>query len=288
MNNVKSRYFDPDGTPRLRLSYCAYLDILGFQEISSDAFKQNQGDILLSKIHKVISSEATELIPEVDPSLIPDSHAKIFTDNIVLGQIMLGQIINSSDGEGEFGVVIFQVMLYQLQMALEGFFVRGGIAIGDLFIDDNIVIGPALEEAYSIEQSIARDPRIVLSNKVFKLMKKHIKYYGTPHISPQYSNILLDADGKPFLNYLSILFDDADLLEYEIWEYVLKHKQRIEDNLKKHRKNPVIWAKYQWLSNYHNFICDEYKDIQGFTEEHLVSPRLANRRPSRIFKPRTT
>ena len=157
MNGMKSGYFDPDGTPKLRRSYCIYMDIIGFSEISKDARKQGQGDTLLAKLHKIISWQAKDLIPESEPGLIPDWYVKLFTDNIVGGQI-----IWSSDGEAEFGFVTTKVIYYQLQMALEGFFVRGGLTIGDLFIDEHVVLGRALIEAHSIEQTIARDPKIVL------------------------------------------------------------------------------------------------------------------------------
>lgn len=175
MKKVRSGYFDQKNVPRLRRSYCVYMDIVGFKDISSYAYKRQQGDHLLANLHKIISLQAEELIPKPDSLLTSSSYAKQFTDNIVLGEI-----IESDDGEIEFGVVLSQVMYYQLSMALEGYFVRGGISVGDLFIDDKIVIGPALLKAHSIEESMARDPRVVLSTDVYKLIRKHIKYGNYP------------------------------------------------------------------------------------------------------------
>lgn len=285
MSDTNTGYFESDGTPKLRLSYCLYMDILGFQETSFDAYKSGQGDSLLRKLHEVISLQAEELIPDKEADSVPTNYAKLFTDNVVSGQI-----ISSHNGEGEFGFVIMQAMLYQVQLALAGFSVRGAITVGQFFIDDNVVLGPALNEAYTIEQNISRDPRIVLSDQVFKLAKRHMKYYGEPYDSPQNNHILIDLDGKPFVNYLSILFEDPidGLDDYEvIWSRLKTHKQFIEDNLLKYKKSPHVWSKYQWLSKYHDFFCKECCGLPGYDAGILIDEKFSNISPKRIVRIRT-
>jgi hypothetical protein len=47
-----------------------------------------------------------------------------------------------------------------------GFLVRGGITIGDIVHDEEVVFGPALNRAYHLEHDIAKYPRIVVDPEV--------------------------------------------------------------------------------------------------------------------------
>jgi hypothetical protein len=49
-----------------------------------------------------------------------------------------------------------------------GMFVRGGIAIGPLYHDDQLVLGSAMIRAYEIEATIARVPRVVVDADVLR------------------------------------------------------------------------------------------------------------------------
>ncbi|MFC1980186.1 hypothetical protein ACFLVS_04995 [Chloroflexota bacterium] len=106
MNDQKSEYFDSDGIPKLRLSYCVYMDIIGFTEIISDSFRKNQGDTLLRKLHRILSLEVEQHDIGTNLHMIPDSYTKLFTDNVVTGHV-----ISSSDDESEFGGVISQAIM---------------------------------------------------------------------------------------------------------------------------------------------------------------------------------
>ena len=43
---------------------------------------------------------------------------------------------------------------------------RGGVAIGDIYHDDEAVFGPGLVRAYDIESNVAKFPRIVVDHEV--------------------------------------------------------------------------------------------------------------------------
>lgn len=74
---------------------------------------------------------------------------------------MIGYPIHT-DGEIELGNAFSDLSYFQMIMSMEGFFIRGGIAIGDLYMDEITVFGSGLMEAYQAETTLARDPRIVL------------------------------------------------------------------------------------------------------------------------------
>lgn len=54
-----------------------------------------------------------------------------------------------------------------------GWLVRGGITIGDFYIDDMFVWGAALVKAYELEEKIAVYPRVILDEKNQKQDKKY-------------------------------------------------------------------------------------------------------------------
>ena len=56
--------------------------------------------------------------------------AKIYTDNI-----LAGYAIWSESGENEFGHAISSCLEFQFDAAMKGYFVRGGFAVGNLFMN---------------------------------------------------------------------------------------------------------------------------------------------------------
>jgi len=274
----KSVYFKENGIPQLLTSYCVFMDILGFTNTISDSFAKGEGEALFQRFYEVISSQTELLTPAHDPGWPSRWIAKLFTDNIVLGHPL------KSPGESEFGSVVWTVASYQLAMALEGFFVRGGIALGDLFIDDNTVFGPALIEAHAIESTLARDPRIILSKDVHDLVITHTKFYARPASSPQNRVILIDVDGRAFVNYLDELILDHTGGHSVYWDGLGRHKKHIEAALLKYKHQPSIWSKYDWLANYHNFFCAELQDYSGYSESYFVTSELAKTYPFRLIK----
>jgi hypothetical protein len=107
-----------------------------------------------------------------------------------------------SDAESEFGSAFLRLTAFQLNMAIRGYFVRGAISVADAYVDDIAVFGDALIEAYVGESKLARDPRIVLTESAVRAAKSHLHYYSDPKDAPHSRDILKDADGQWFLNYL--------------------------------------------------------------------------------------
>ena len=137
-------------------------------------------------------------------------------------------------------------------MTTAGFFVRGGVSIGQLYMDENIVFGPALIDAYAAEQSHARDPRIVLTPAAVSAVKRHLTYYARPHDAPQTREFFLDSDGQCFINYLEAIVPEVDGPDLRT---LRRHKRQVQKMLRRYRTRPPIWSKYAWVAGYHNFFC---------------------------------
>jgi hypothetical protein len=67
--NEKSRYFSKEGSPKLRMSYCVFMDILGFRKLVIDSFKEADYQDLFEKFYWVISSEGCD--PNFPSTAIP-------------------------------------------------------------------------------------------------------------------------------------------------------------------------------------------------------------------------
>lgn len=253
---------------KLSEQFVAFIDLLGFREEMAKVAKHPaEAAELLADFQSTVARTVREvLVPSPD---LPIWNYRGFTDNFVIASPVRRH--DRDDGEGRFGTISSQAAEFQLRLALQGWFVRGGFAMGNFFMDDLTVFGPALVEAYLLESSYARDPRIILSDSVLALIKNHLQYYHPSHESPQNKFILRDADGYPFINYLYVAVD------YGI-EALEEHKIRVEEKLHTHQNKPTIWAKYRWVASYHDYFCetwapDHYENLKISKSALSASPR---------------
>jgi len=248
-NQIQNPYKDESGKPLLRNSVVTYIDILGYQDQVKNAVDAGRGKAILLDLRKAFDETYHHIKDESEVSH-PHWLVKGFTDNIVIGYPVF------QDAEPEMGYMFSNLCTFQLMMIIHGFFIRGGMAIGDLYMDDEIVFGEGLIEAFEAEQNLARDPRIVLSESAIKYLKYHLKTYVRVEVSPQYDHLLKDCDGQIFINYLGLITEFE--AEYTVgFDEFKKHKEIIESRLKEYVSKPAIWNKYLWIANYHNWFCDQ-------------------------------
>ena len=90
-------------------------------------------------------------------------NTKFFTDNIVVAY----PLSNPSRDHGEFELVDLLMLFAQVQasLAADGFFLRGAIAWGEHYQDDDIAYGKALLEAVGLDKS-GKPPRLVIGRRL--------------------------------------------------------------------------------------------------------------------------
>lgn len=272
--NEKSDYYSA-GKPTHRLSYCAFLDVLGFSERVRASYKDDSADTLLKRFHQILAKSIARLKENTDHSML---YFKSFTDNVVLAHPRF-----SDDMESEFGFILWAIMEYQFQMALNGFFIRGGLAVDLLFMDENSVYGAALLEAYGLESRVAINPVVVLCENTMKLVDKHISYYSG-EIAPQQRDVLKGPDGRYFLNYLTECIIDGNDREYLDAKSLRLHKKQIESALKIYTAVPSVFSKFAWLAAYHNYFCDTVSSFPEYKSSLKVSVALAAIQFQRLAK----
>ncbi len=209
-------------------------------------------------------------------------NVKFFTDNVIIGYgLYSGEERVYGLGEVEFGSIISIIQQVQLECALRGWFLRGGWADGNLFIDDKTAFGSALIEAHHLESETAIFPRIVLSDRMKNRINIHLSYYGYNDYAPQLNSLFIDSSLSIAVNYLDVLLhynnlggiDNPDNLQI----ILLEHKNKVLEKLKKHKNNNKIYKKYEWVAAYHNYFCDSIQDLpvvanHPYEQDYILVP----------------
>jgi len=285
MSDDRNPYLDDDGKPILRRSVVAFIDVLGYEDMVLESETSGHPHDFLVHLRDSLSNAINYLDETIEenkiilhPKLFKKDlyRIRIFTDNIVIGYPV------HDDAEAELGRIFSLLAFFQLEMVMQGFFLRGAISVSDLFMDDIVVFGNGLIEAYRGERDNARDPRIILTNSATEAVKQHLTYYANPSHSPQARDLFIDADGQYFLNYLETILIAEDE-QGPFYEELNKHKLAVEACLEKYRNRPPIWSKYAWVANYHNYFCGQ---SHFFSEEHMVDLSKYQMIPRRIEEKR--
>ena len=246
------------------------IDILGFKEIVEKAYKD--------KIEKKILINLKKAIQDTKQFCMPNERYhtkyKLFSDNILIG-LQIDKSINNF----QLDYFIKIIAHYQMGMALHGYFIRGGLTIGSLYMDNDIIFGKALIDSHKLESKIAINPRIVLDDKVKKVLKKSICEDDSlpPRNSIQNKYVIIDSDGKLFIDYLHIIHNG----KYCGMEYIKTHKELITKKLKLHKSKFDIFSKYIWSANYHNYFCKHNREFNK--KNYLINNKSQNIDFKRFF-----
>ena len=165
----------------------AFIDILGAKSIIN-----KEENVSLNVVHNTYETtlETLEKIYEGELSEPLKPKIKIFSDNIVIA------VPTKIRGKfAAFTSVAVYAGLIQNEFLHNHYLVRGGITVGDFFMDDVMLWGKALIEAYTIESSIAIYPRIVLDPKMVGVL-------GIANNKRKQIWLQQDNDRLFFINYM--------------------------------------------------------------------------------------
>lgn len=233
------------GPLELRRQVVLFADLLGFKERMRSIGSNSAAAALLLQEYSSTIGAALAVVNRYDGAFAYRS----FGDSFMLAADTLHE-----DSESALGILLMAFAEVQLALVLKGWFVRGGLAFGDFFLDERLVFGPALVEAYSAETTLARDPRIVLTEGMASEVETHLRYYGDPYQAPHNGFLLGDTDGQLFINYLYSTVDGFEPDQTSV-DACRAHKLCVENMLRSTRGLPTIWTKYAWAARYHNFFA---------------------------------
>jgi hypothetical protein len=156
----------------------------------------------------------------------------------------------------------------QWELARNGVLLRGGMCIGNIYVDSNFVFGPGLVKAYELEANYAVFPRIIIDRD---LLHKFEKEPGTLF---WHDYITRGEDGAYFADYLFGAFlGDLGFGEgVDPWVMLEAHRDQIQKAICTGRAS---WAervkqKYMWLALYHNSTVRRLRERMSSSSANLA------------------
>lgn len=223
-------------------SYCVFVDILGYSNEVVFSHKVGKEKEHFENFYKSLLSVINDF------SNLPSIQIKVFSDNILLG-VPLNYL--ELDDEHQLGLLTVFLADLQFKLTIEGFFIRGGWTIGQLFVDENIAYGEGLISAYNLEQT-TKFPRIEVGGDIEEIFNKHFSYGCDSYQSIQ-NTYFIKNNNCIIVNYLFCI------TQFEELKLHLKlHKELIEKRLNDHLSNQTIHSKFEWCADYHNYFIEEF------------------------------
>lgn len=98
-----------------------------------------------------------------------------------------------------------QIGMAVIEMAGSGFLVRGAVTAGKLLHTPELLLGPAMVEAYRLESKVAKFPRVIVDPQVIALARSHRSAQHTPDDEEAYvrSGLVEDEDSQLWIDYVS-------------------------------------------------------------------------------------
>lgn len=210
--------------------YVAFLDILGFKDMvnkSSNKYSNNGKDTIHDALNYMnsLNSEASN---------------QNNLDGRVLWHVSDSIILCNSN----FAAILSNVAFLQSHLATYNIFLRGGLTFGEIMNRNSQqpIYGPALIEAYNLENEKAIYPRVIIGSNAYK--KRNDLLTNKKFLKK-------DEDGVCFVDWKSLALTNRELTPSRIEEIKthVNHKLR-SLNMKRSNSQPQIYIKYKWLKSY--------------------------------------
>lgn len=153
----------------------AFIDILGFSQAIRSLTTAASFDRIVGALNDLRDNKS------VNAMIDPEIKINIFSDSVFLSAPLTG---NGFQG------IVRAIQNLTLDLLEQGYFLRGGLTVGKLYHDDEIVVGQGLLDAIYLEREIARFPRVVASRRF------------------QETAIDLYRNGELYLNWNKVYFVD--------------------------------------------------------------------------------
>lgn len=221
----------------------AFIDILGFADLvvraDRDGKLRDQIITALGKVRSVGSPGAGN----------SDLRTQNFSDSLILSA--------KATAEG-FWHLLLSIDALAWNLLQIGVLIRGGVTIGNLHHDENIVFGVGINNAYRLESTVAKVPRVALGTRAI-LAAREFATQDQVWKAYKDSRLLRDGDGVWYLNYLCDLavFNRQDSTNPDMRRHPLfvvgdEIRGIIQEKVGSTLETPDVYAKVDWLGRYWN------------------------------------
>lgn len=244
----------PRKTIHYKKSFCAFLDILGFEELVQSNSAQSKDK--LEKYFGLIKY-IQEYINEIDSK--GGISILAISDSIILSYEMTD---NNQDNRERFKNFLIAICIIQSTLATYDIWLRGAVTVGNISFnpEENFIVGEGYIKSYNLEK-VAKFPRVIIDISLVKELKF------------TYSQELIDSinnknnDGINYENWRSdLIFDWSkysgfnDSFKQDIplfldsFSECFKNYPKLKDIIKHLTKNILSdirhYEKYKWALDY--------------------------------------
>lgn len=205
-------------TLQLGSHFVAFIDILGFSEMVRADCESSEPPRYLQLLYDSHIRAIGLFGKDLHAGLIQFSDSIVFSNPFNLEQL------------SEF---IDAIAKWQRSLLLDGLLCRGGVTFGKHFVKDKFLFSKAMIDAYDLESSLARFPRIVVSEDLLQL--------ASSKISISSLKLHKEDDGATFVDYLR--WDTEEEKEKNIAAI-------IGINTEADKSSCSIQEKLRWLTRY--------------------------------------
>ena len=242
-----------------RPSIVTFIDILGFRSIVDRVLAHEIYEIVKCVQRHAGSTDEGDvrefgLVDEVNWT-----RCVFFSDSVVRVRPF-----DAETADGSLYSEIIDLVCAQGLLAQKGIFIRGGLTIGDIHQDDDVIFGPAMVRAYDLESSFSNYPRIVIDPKVFDLLSTDPRLRAEHHdVAEEVKNIKVlvrkGDDGLYSIDYLGAFREEMDDPS-KFPAYLADVKEHIVTQALSAKENLSVLQKYLWMAHYLNAVARKNTD----------------------------
>ena len=245
--------------------YIVFIDILGFKDMINKSNNDNKkAEEILENLKYIerIKKENDEIFELTSIN----RRVTIFSDSIIISYPLLHY------GSGCFLSLVLDIIYISIELLDKGVYIRGGMTYGKLYHEGNICFGPAMVEAYSLEQK-ATYPRIIIDKKTIKKASESPGLDRHPITFKEIKNLIKIENNICYIDFLS---NDPDEIEEDqkINNFFSNIKKNITSHLNNKGYSEEVLKKYRWFINYYNNsierIIKEFKGNPEFFKQFFI------------------
>jgi hypothetical protein len=238
-----------------------FIDVLGFSELIASTVDKS-GEENQKNLKQVLwaLNRIKQMVKGLDLDPARSKQITQFSDSIVISFLY--------KEESEVFHTLLSLRYLLIDLASKGILLRGGITSGKLIHTKDIVIGPAMINAYIMESKAANYPRIIVDDSIFEIAANYKRDMHSSEDELIHIGNLLgrDSDGIHYIDFIKGIYGELDEPELGYPLYLFEISKIIKKGIVHH--NPSVRIKYSWLKEkYNEVVIPIKKNAETFNFE---------------------
>jgi hypothetical protein len=233
----------------LKKSWTAFCDILGF----SNKFSIEK-DSCIELLSKFSEHNGEYLNSENGSERQMRVASLCFSDNVAISIPVECTSTNCSDDiHGPLFTFFHAISFFSYLALSQGFYVRGAIAVGEIYQTATVIAGEPLIEAVNFEK-VATYPRIILAptalNEMEKIYACHFYGKSKEAINQEFSLRTDPIDQKIYFDWLDFYINNKKDDVCEVKRIIDSEREKLKSDDDDKQTDPDIHKKLDWMKKY--------------------------------------